>query len=152
MAQITAGVKLYYQVETVAGTRPASTWTQIPGVTELPEIGASPDTLETTTLDNLQYKTYIPGLLDTGGVLSITFNDTDSFRTIYTTMMGAQTTAAASGLSLWFKIFVPSPINRNLAFQGKLSPLGFAGAAVNGVLQAKLNIVPTNEPTWTAGA
>jgi hypothetical protein len=150
MAQITAGVQLYYGIETVTTERPGA-WVAIPNVTELPELGASPDTLETTSLDNLTYKTYIPGLLDTGGVLSITVNDTAAFRTLYGTMMSAQSGGEATSMSLWFKIFVPSPINRNLAFRAKLSPLGFSGASVNGVLQAKINIVPTGEPTWTTG-
>ena len=151
MAQNTAGIKLYYKAETVAGTKPAGdadTWTHVPGIVEMPEIGGTPDSFETTTLDNEVYKTYTTGLLDVGGTLTFKANDTAEFRSAVTTLLGAQTTAALTGLKLWFAIDVPAPVTKYLAFQGVASPLGFGGASINGLLQTNLNVTPTGEPTW----
>ena len=58
----TAGVKLAYAVEETAGARPASGYTRIYGAKSTPSLNPSPDTLETTTLDETEYKTYIDGL------------------------------------------------------------------------------------------
>ena len=75
----TAGIQLLYAVETTAGTRPttASAYTRIKGVKSTPSLNPAPDTLETTTLDETEYKTYIDGLKDLGGSLEFTFNLTE---------------------------------------------------------------------------
>ena len=73
----TAGVKLAYAVEETAGTRRTSGYTRIYGVKSTPSLNPSPDTLDTSTLDELEYKTYIDGLKDLGGALEFTFNLTE---------------------------------------------------------------------------
>jgi hypothetical protein len=152
MAQITAGIKLKYAVETTAGTKPTSGLVAIPGISEIPEIGSSPETYETTTLDNLEFKTYIDGLKDTGGALGFTANDTPEFRTAVSTLISAQETALAGGKNVWFFIEVPDPIGETLSFTGKASPLGFGGASINGVLTTTLYVTATGEPTWNTTA
>lgn len=155
MAQITAGIHFFYAPETTAGTQPTTGFVRIPGITELPEIGGAPETYESTSLDNLEYKTYVEGLKDTGGALGITANDTPEFRSAVDTMISAQDTAEASSKSLWFFITIPAPINKQLAFPGKATPLGFGGASINGVLTTTLYVTATGEPQWgtvTAGA
>lgn len=149
MSQITAGIKLSYGVETTAGTKP-STFVDINGITEIPEIGAAPETYEDTTLDNLEYKTYIDGLKDTGGALAFTANDSPAFRTQITTLISAQKTAMNSGKKVWFRIKVPAPISQSMYFTGKATPLGFGGAGINAVLTTTLYVTPTGEPKWEA--
>lgn len=70
----TIGVHLKYAVEAVAGTRPTTGYTDLVGVKSIPALTSAPDNLETTTLNETEYKTYIPGLKDLGGALSFTFN------------------------------------------------------------------------------
>lgn len=53
-----SGTKLEYS-ETSNGT-----YTQIKGITQVPDIGSEPEDIETTTMDNKKYKTSIPGLQD----------------------------------------------------------------------------------------
>ena len=50
---------------------PATSFTEIPGLQSVPELGGTPDKLETTTLETSS-KTYINGLLDNGD-LEFTF-------------------------------------------------------------------------------
>lgn len=147
MAQITAGVGLFYGVTTSASTTPSS-WTKIHGITEIPEIGGQPDTYETTSLDNLQFKTYVDGLKDIGGALGFTANDTPEFRTEVAALLAAQN---ESGKYIHFAINVPSPISKHMVFTGKASDLGFGGAAINEVLTTTLYITPSGEPVWVDG-
>ncbi len=147
MAQITAGIKLLWGTSASAEAKP-TTWTHIKGITEMPEIGGAPETYETTSLDNLEFKTYIDGLKDTGGALSFTANDTAEFRSAVRTLITAQ---EDEDNFTWFCIDVPSPVGENMTFQGKASPLGFGGAAINGVLTTTLSITASSEPNWTTG-
>lgn len=69
---ISAGSKLSYGSLGSGGALPSS-WTDLLGCTEIPEIGAAPDSVDSTTLDNLKYKTSVPGLIDIG-TLDFPFN------------------------------------------------------------------------------
>jgi hypothetical protein len=152
MAQNTAGIKLKYAVEATAGVRPTTGFVYLTGITEIPEIGGQPDALESTTLDNLEYKTYIDGLKDLGGALGFTANDTPALRTAMDTLISAQATALAAGKATWFGVEVPDPIDETMFFTGKASKLGFGGASINGVLQTTIYVTPTGEPDWVANA
>lgn len=64
-------------IEATAGTRPTANYYKIPGVTDLPDLDFTPDTIETTSFDNEEFKSYLPGLKDTGGVISLPANYTE---------------------------------------------------------------------------
>lgn len=67
---LSAGGKLEFAPIT-NGT--VGSYTKLAACSQIPQIGSAPDTIETTTLDNLKYKTYMPGLQDVG-VLDFPFN------------------------------------------------------------------------------
>ena len=71
------GLKVAIAIEATAGTRPTSAYYTIPGVTDLPDLDFAPDTIETTSFDETEYKSYLPGLKDTGGNISLGANYTD---------------------------------------------------------------------------
>ena len=71
------GTKVSIAIETTAGKKPVTNYYPIPMVTELPDLDFEPDTIETTSFDNLVYKSYLSGLKDTGGVLSLAANFTE---------------------------------------------------------------------------
>ena len=52
----TAGILLKYAVETTAGTRPTTGFTQIPNVKSIPEFNAEPSNLEVTDLSDTVWK------------------------------------------------------------------------------------------------
>jgi uncharacterized repeat protein (TIGR02543 family) len=148
---ISAGVKLYYAVETTPGSRPTtlSGYTQLLGVKEIPEINPEPETIESTTLDNIEYKTYVEGLKDLGGSLGFTFNLTQEFVTAWEELISASTAGEEDQLSTWFVIIIPG-ITKALYFKGKPSPLGLPAISVNSLLEITAYIVPTGEPQWLA--
>ena len=141
----TAGVQLWYAVETTAGTRPTTGYTRIFGIKSTPSLNAAPDTLETTTLDELEYKTYIDGLKDLGGALEFTFNLTEALITAWDALMTAYTAAKAASKATWFTIIVPG-LTESFYFTGNPSSMGLPETSVNSVLEITNYITPTNAP------
>ena len=70
------GLKIGIALESTAGTMPTTNYYVVPQVTNLPDLDFEPDTIETTSYDNLEYKSYLPGLKDTGGIISLEANYT----------------------------------------------------------------------------
>lgn len=145
----TAGVTLWYAAETVAGTRPTTGYTQISEVKSIPELNPEPDNLETTTLEETEWRTYIPGLKDIGGALSFTANLTEVSMAEWEGVVDAYNTAAETNLATWFCIIVPG-LTKALYFTGQPSPMGMPAMEVSSVLETNLYITPTGAPEWQA--
>ena len=141
----TAGVQLWYAVETTAGTRPTSGYTRIKGIKSTPSLNPSPETLETTTLDETEYKTYIDGLKDIGGALEFTFNLTEELIEKWDDLMEAYETGKAAGKNVWFTIVVPG-LSKSFYFTGNPSAMGLPETSVSAVLEITNYITPTNAP------
>ena len=69
---ISAGTKLSYGALGAGGAMPSS-WSDLLGCTEIPELGTAPENVDSTTLDNLKFRTSVPGLMDLG-TLDFPFN------------------------------------------------------------------------------
>lgn len=147
----TAGVSVKYAVEETAGEKPTTStkYTVIPEIKEIPEINPEPSTLETTTLAETEYKTYIDGLKDLGGALTFVANLTQDFKDKWETMVTAYETAKEAGKATWFLIDIPG-IDEGCYFQGNPSNLGVPGAGVDAVLEINAYVTPTSAPTWAA--
>lgn len=141
----TAGIQLLYCVELSAGTRPTSGYTRIYGVKSTPSLNPSPETLDTTTLDETEYKTHIDGLKDLGGALEFTFNLTEELMDTWDALMSAYETAKAAGKATWFTIVVPG-LSESFYFTGNPSNMGLPETSVSAVLEITNYITPTNSP------
>lgn len=145
----TAGIGLYYVAETEAGTRPTSKYTRIKGIKSIPSFNPSPESLETTTLDETEYKTYIDGLKDLGGALEFTFNLSEELMDTWDDLMTAYEGAKATNKAIWFCIVVPG-LTKALYFTGNPSEMGLPEASTNSVLEITNYITPTNAPDFFA--
>ena len=145
----TAGITLQYAAEATSGTRPTTGYTAIPGLKAIPDINPEPSSLETTTLDALIWKTYIPGLKDPGGALQFTANNTAQFQTDWDTLVDAYETAAEGDKALWFAVVVPGLTNA-FYFAGIPSELGLSAIEVDAVLEINPYITPTDIAGWAA--
>lgn len=145
----TAGVTLNYAPEATAGARPISGYTKIPGIKSIPELNPEPESLETTTLEEPEFKTYIPGLKDLGGPLSFTANLNDETMAAWDTLMTAYDTASASGKAVWFCIMIPGMADA-LYFQGQPSSMGLPSIEVSATLETTVYITATGAPVWEA--
>lgn len=142
----TAGIKVKYCAETTAGTRPTTGYAEIRGVKSISEFNPEPSQLETTPLSATEWKTYIPGLKDPGGVQSLTVNDYADFRTDWAAFMTAYETAKAAGKAMWVEYAIPD--HDSFYYEGVPSDLGFNGAEVDSVLENVAYITPNSAPVW----
>lgn len=76
----------------------------IPQVIEASELDLDPDTIDTTSFDNLRYKSSVSGLIDTTGIQSLTVNATDD-------EAAEGIWDALAGQEAWLKIEIPNKDN-----------------------------------------
>ena len=147
IALSTAGVTFGYAVESTKGTRPTTGYIIIPDVKEIPEMNPEPETIETTTLAETEFKTYIEGLKDLGGALSFLANYTTELETAWAALVTAYKTANGADKSVWFEVKHPK-LEKSVFFTGQPSAMGLPAMSVGNVLETNLYITPTNAPTW----
>lgn len=143
----TAGMYLCYAVETTKGTRPTSGYTVIPEIKSMPSFNPAPDTIESTTLLETEYKTYVAGLKDLGGSLEYTANLTADLISAWETLFDAHATAAESDKATWFAVVHPK-LAKAVFFQGEPSPLGLNAAEVGAMAETTLYVTPNSAPEW----
>lgn len=141
----TAGMWLAYKAEDTAGTRPTTGYIKIPEVKGVPSFNPTPETIESTTLEETEYKTYVKGLKDLGGALAFPANMTDDLDTAWTDLITAFNTAVAAGKKVWFCIAHPK-IAKATFFTGDPSGIGIDEASVGGMYETTLYITPTGAP------
>lgn len=142
-AILNAGLGIAYAVETTAGTRPTSGWTRIPKLTNIAELYSAPDTVETTTFDNLKYTSSIPGL-QTQDVKENTIILTQETWEMCKNMCDAYEDAQAEGKSMWFCHYHPKLPKCNF-YTGAPTMVMIPGGDPNNPLTSTLAITPTGE-------
>jgi len=146
----TAGIKIYYAVETTAGTRPTTGFSVIAGIKSTPDFNPEPSTLEVTDLSDEVWKRYIPGLRDVGGALSFTANLTSAFKTAWEALVSASETAKASSKATWFEIAIPN--FDSFYFAGEPTPLGVKAFNVDEVAEIDAYITPNAIEGWATAS
>ena len=145
----TIGVKLKYCVETSAGTRPTSGYTEIPDIKSTPAIDINPNKLQVTNLVD-RYHRYIDGVKDVGDDFPFTANLTADLKTKWATLVTNAGSAYASGKSTWFEISIPN--FDSFYFAGKPSELGVNEMGVAAVIEATLHVIPNQIAGWATAS
>lgn len=117
------GVKIYIGAST--DTEPNRL---IPQVIEMSEVDLDPDTIDTTSFDNLRYKSSVAGLIDTSGIQSLTVNATDdeAAEVIWDEL---------AGKNCWLKVVIP-----NKADNTYIPIIPFKTGAYNVVVNDRITI------------
>jgi hypothetical protein len=134
-----------YAVEVTAGTMPTTGYVAIPEIKSMPSFNPSPNTIESTTLEETEYMTYVKGLKDLGGALEYGANLTEDLITFWDELMEAYESAAAEGKAMWFAVVHPKLTNATY-YKGEPAPLGFNEAEVGSMLETTLYITPNSAP------
>ena len=142
----TAGMFLCYAVETTAGTRPTTGYTLIPEIKTMPSFNPAPNTIDSTTLLETEYMTYVEGLKDLGGALEYGANLTADLITVWEACNTAHENMDADK-AMWFAVVHPK-LEKAVFFQGDPSPLGLNEASVGAMAETTLYITPNSAPTW----
>lgn len=126
------GAKLYYSETEPNG---AGSYTELPGLKEIPEMGVDPEKVNNTGLNdvNQQYEMGIGELPDTQYVFKFPSNKTEWDASAYKKGMEWQ----KSNQRVWFKEVLKD--GTETKFSGKCSAKR-TGGGVNGVIDAQLNI------------
>lgn len=143
----TAGMTLQYAVEAVKGVRPATGYKIIPEIKTMPSFNPTPNTIQSTTLQETEYHTYVAGLKDLGGALEYGANLTEDLIDFWNNLMTEYETAVASGMSMWFAVVHPK-ISKATFFVGEPSAIGFNEASVDAMYETTLYITPNSAPEW----
>lgn len=145
------GVKVSYAFEESKGAgRPTTGFKKLPEIKEIPEMNPTPDAIETTSLDNKEYKTYVDGLKDLGGALSFNANFTQELYDLYNGESGISATwetAKTEGREMYLCIDVPG-LSEACYLSVTPSKLGLPGASVNSVMEVSLYFTPSGESVW----
>lgn len=141
-----AGCKVAWAVEATAGTKP-SAFAPIPGAKSIPPYTTEPETIQTTSLDETTYHTYVAALVSAAGSIGITFNESDALHTAWDSIKSAYDTAKASGKAVWFEYYVPN-LTKAFYMTVDVMELGFGGAEVGSVMENTGYIVPTGNIGW----
>lgn len=135
-----------------SATSGAASWTKVCDIKEFPDLGGTPETLETTTMTNAM-QTFIMGLQS---------NDALEFTANYSPADFASA-QAISGVQKQFKLAFGSDANINVSdavassagdmgaftFDGQLS-VRVNGASVNEVVEMTIAIIPNSTFTYVA--
>lgn len=141
----TAGMRLAYAVETTAGTRPTSGYKPVSEVKSMPSFNPSPNTIDSTTLEETEYMTYVQGLKDLGGALEYGANLTDDLMDFWDTVLSDYETAMTDKKAMWWAVVHPK-LAKATFYQGTPAPIGFNEAAVGSMAETTLYITPTSAP------
>lgn len=141
----TAGMSLQYAAETTAGTRPTTGYTPIIEIKTTPATGSAPNTIDSTTLMETEFMTYVRALQDPGAAMEFTANLTDDLIDQWDDVITAYNAAVAENKQVWFAIVHPK-IKKAFYFAGEPTPLGMNEASVNGMLETTLYIVRGETP------
>lgn len=131
MAVLTSlGVKFYVgERNSTTTTDPAQ---ELKGVIEVSEFDLDPDTIDTTSFDDIRYKSSVAGLIDTSGIQSLTVNVTDEVTS------SEDTWNALAGKDAWLKVTIPNKENRNTYIPILPIKTGAYNLAVNDRITVKL--------------
>ena len=144
------GVKVSYAIEITKGTRPTSGYKKIPMITEIPEMNPTPDILDTTSMDNLEYTTGVMGLksLDT---LTFTARFTqelfDMYKNAETGIIAQWENAKSAGKAMYICIDIPN-LDKSCFISVEPADIGMPSASTNSVIDVSLYFTPVGEPIW----
>ena len=106
-------------------------------------------TIDSTTLLETEYRTYVAGLKDLGGSLEYGANLTADLISIWASCVSAHDTAAAQNKATWFAVVHPK-LTQAIFFEGEPSPLGLNEASVGSMAETTLYITPNSAPQWAS--
>lgn len=142
----TVGAKVQYCVETVAGTKPTTGYTEIVGVASAPAFDMTPETIDVSDLSDY-FTQYVPGRQDPGGDAQFTLNHSEAAIDAWEAMVTAAATGLASGLRCWFEYVYPGA-TRSYFFCARPLSLGNGGMEQNAADTIPAHVIPNGSFEW----
>ena len=102
----TLGVKLYYALESTAGTRPTTGYKQLTRINSIGEVNPDRETIDASALED-DHTREIPGRTGSPGNLPVVVTRTNATITEWTTLMTEYAARADVDARMWFQIVNP---------------------------------------------
>lgn len=142
----TNGIRLAYATEETSGTKPTTGWKYIPDIVSIPAIGAAPDAIDVTPLQETEYTQSIKGLRS-AGTAEMVANMTEAFMTEWDTAIEAYSTAEAGGKTIWFAEIHPDN-EKAFFWSGEPVELSLPAASSNTAWQPTPTIIVGRVHGW----
>lgn len=138
-----AGVKVGYKI---SKDRPTSGWVALAGIKSIPSMNEQPETIDATTLDELEARRIIKGLKAAPSATNFTANLsnvlTKQWREIISDLKEAQ--ESDSDTQLWIVVAIPR-YDFGFYFSADPSNLDMPAITVGSVIEIDLYITPTSD-------
>ena len=151
-AALSAGGAVKWAVAASANSdvRPTSGYKALTGVTSVPAFGDQPGTVDVTAIAN-KNRVYIFDLPDSGGLIAVTVNDADEFRSSFASMYSAYTAAEASSKKFWIEYAYPSETNiDSFYYPAAVHDIGFGGWEVGAAMTNTVPVAPAGDFVWAS--
>ena len=158
----TVGATVKYCIETTAGTRPTTGYTEIPDVNEAPDFPMDVEVLDASnTTDTITYASEDENVVtvdengnltavgNPGGDKEFTLNHTENVITVWNTLVSSASTAYAEGKQTWFEYVYPES-TKSFFFTAIPLALGNGGIAQNEVDTIPAHVICTGIGGWEA--
>lgn len=146
----TVGATVKYCVETTAGTRPTTGYTEIPNVSSAPDFPMDIDALDASDITDTITR-YIPGRQDPGSDKEFTLNHTEAVITAWEALVSAAATGKDAGLATWFEYVYPSA-TKSYFWKGEPVGLGNGGIEQNVVDTIPARVIPAGGNVWATAS
>lgn len=147
----TINTKVSFAFEQTAGVRPTSGYTKIPQVKSTADFNPAPETIETTSFDNLYNKTYINGLKDFGGSMEFSANFTQELYDMWNDdtngVISRWKTERSTNKGMWLCIDIEG-LDESAFLPVEPSELGIPALEVNSVAEVSLYFTPVGDVVW----
>ena len=151
-AALSAGGAVKWCAEVTAGSFPHSGYKELKGVTSVPAFGDQPGTVDVTAIAN-HNRVYIFDLPDSGGLIAVTVNDAEEFRTSFSSMLTAYNSAAGSGKGFWIEYAYPTDTGIDSFFYpAAIHDIGFGGWEVGAAMSNSVPIAPAGDFKWDSAS
>ena len=145
------GTVVSYAVEETKGAgKPETGYKRIPGILEIPDMNPTPETAETTSMDNTEYRTYVPLLKDLGGALAFTVRLSQELYDLWEGtggIMESWKTAKSDGRRMFLCIDIAG-LNKSCYLSVEPASFGMPAASTNSVVDHTIYFTPLGEPEW----
>lgn len=144
----TVGAKVAYCIETTAGTRPTTGYTELKSVNEAPEFDMSLETIDASDISDTITR-YVPGRQDPGGDAAFTMNHTNAMITQWNSLVTAANTGYASNKLCWFAYVFPDASDA-FYWAGRPRSLGSSGISQNALSTIPAHCAVNKIEGWAA--
>lgn len=146
IAITTVGATVKYCVETTAGTRPTTGYTELIGISSAPAIEMTPETIDVSTIKDLITK-YTQGRQDPGGTATFQLVHSEGAIEAWETSVTSATTGLADGKKTWYEYCFPNA-TKSFFFAGVPLALGNGGIEQNAADLIPANVIPNDVGGW----